>query len=79
MQVGGIWQNGQLNQVSLVVGGLGGSDGNLFGAEQRGDRNSIDGTINGAGGNEAVVKQHGNNNIASFVQNGGGNIVAISQ
>jgi hypothetical protein len=79
MQVGGIIQNGA-SDVSITVGSLGPSDGNRFSFNQGGGSgNSIVGLMNGVGGNEAVVSQVGAGNVTNFAQNGGTNLLAVSQ
>jgi hypothetical protein len=78
LKAGSIYQNntgGGLNDVNLFVE----TDLNKFAVKQVGGGNEVDGKVTTGNGNQAAVIQVGQNNTASFLQNGGGNNVAISQ
>jgi len=68
-------QNGLDNSTSLTVAG----GSNQVAVLQQGNNNLVNGSIAGSGSNSATVAQVGNGNKSSFSQNGGGNVVAVSQ
>jgi hypothetical protein len=79
LKAGSIYQNnnggGGLNDVNLTVD----TDSNKFAVKQQGSDNTVYGLVDTGTGNQAAVIQVGLNNTASFMQNGGGNNVGISQ
>lgn len=79
LKAGSIYQEnngaGLNNDVNLMVT----TSSNLFAVKQIGSNNKVTGTVSTGDSNQAAVSQIGSTNTASFVQNGGGNNVGITQ